>query len=62
MISTNYKQIVEDFDTINKVKVQGTKVTVTGYFNCREVEFEYFYKHAKVASAVKKLVQQFKGL
>jgi len=64
MLSTNFSEIVNKFDTIVSVTNHSTKpiVAVTGYINGELKGEKFEYKHYEVMQEVSKKVSYFIGV
>ena len=62
MKSQNFQNIVQDFDTIKSVSVNGLYIVVNGVISNTSSQKRYEYKHSGVARAVASKVVQFKGV
>ena len=60
--STNYKDIVDDFDEIIRVQSYANQVTVTGKIKGKEETKRYQYRDPRVALQVSRRVRYFIGI
>lgn len=60
--SENYKDIVRAFDKITNVKVKNKSIVVYGFIGGQPRENVYSYTNAVVARAMKKKLDNFKGI
>lgn len=60
--STNYKDIVDDFDEIIRVQSYANQVTVTGKIKGKEETKRYQYRDPRVALQVSMRVRYFIGI
>ena len=60
--STNYKDIVDDFDEIIRVESYANQVTVTGKIKGKEETKRYQYRDPRVAHQVSIKVRYFIGI